>query len=107
MNLYVKSYSDGPSRVCVISNTVKVDHKENAKALLAFLKERVPLQTRCQFGILIDRVIPRVDFSGTIREAYEDIFPKPKAKPKFTDVSIDPDLLKVIKKHCPEAIKER
>ncbi len=83
----------------------KVDPTENAKALLAFLRKRLPIGTRCAFGILIGRDIPKLQFDNTILNAYRDIITKPK--PEFEAVKIDADLLKVIKKHCPQAIKEK
>jgi len=106
MRLYVNEWKADENQVTVSwqKKESTIDHKENAKALLAFLYKRVPVGTRCQFGMLIDRDIPKRNFDKAIGMAYRDIIKKPE--PKFKSVDINPDLLKVIKEYCPEAIKE-
>lgn len=110
MRLYVERYSKGKNDVIVTplwgNDVDTINHTKNGKALLAFLVERVPLETLSHLAGRLNQPIPVWELGKKIREAYEEIFPAPKSEPKFTDVSIDPDLLKVIKKHCPQAVKD-
>ncbi len=108
MKLYIASRNNTKNsvKIQVMSDKgILADNEGNARALLAFLKERVPVSTLCRFGMLIDMDIKKRNFQKGIYDAYKDKFPK-EVEPKFADVSINPDLLKVIKEYCPEAVKE-
>lgn len=109
MKLRVKFYDKGKNKVVVtpMSDTEQIDHDVNARALLVFLKERVPINTLMAFGMLIRRETKKRHFQVTIYEAYEDVFPPDPPAPKYKTVEIEADLLKFIKEHCPQAIKER